>query len=72
LDDVGNHLSCRDRPLSGVHTAIYSLPKMPNIVCKEFSFFEEGPQSQSTPLGDMTGRIVLLSEAGVRVAVFSG
>lgn len=34
LDDVANRLSCRDRPLSGVHTAIYFLPKIPNIVFK--------------------------------------
>jgi hypothetical protein len=38
----------------------------------DFSSFEEGPQCQSTPLGDMTGRIVFLSEADVRIAVFSG
>jgi hypothetical protein len=73
LDDVGNHLSCRDRPLSGVHTAIYSSSEDTKYCFQGgFSSFKEGPRCQSTPLGDMTGRIVFLSEAGVRIAVFSG
>jgi hypothetical protein len=64
LAEIGRYLGCI---LPSILFRRYQISS-----ARKFSSFEEGPQYQSTPLGDMTGRIVFLSEAGVRVAVFPG
>jgi hypothetical protein len=75
LNNVRNYLTCRDRVLSGVHIVERSLTLLSidtHVERKVISIFRGRSSMSSTPLGDMTGHVFLLSEVCFGVAVLSG